>query len=320
MAAGEMRLDPATVIATWNGAQMTYGELYEKRKSVFGKLKLKYMQDLYAAEQREVESYVIEQLVEAAAKAKGETQEQYLAAIANVATVKDDDILKFYEQRVKQTGQPLEAVKPRIAAYLMQSAQQEAVRAEFHRLSEEAKLQVTVPPPEGATATFDVAGRPMKGKADAKIKIVEFSDFQCPFCERARADIGKVVAAFPNDVAFYFLQFPLDMHPNAHIAAIASECANRQGKFWEMHDKLFDNQQSLSPESIEQFAQQVGLDMEKYKACKDDPEVAQRVAADQAQGEGAGVEGTPSFFVNGIQFTKGVPSEDDIRALVGKSG
>ena len=318
VAVGEMRMDPNTVVATWNGQQMTYGQLYEKRKSVFSKLKFKYLQDLYAAEQRELEAYVIEQLVDAAAKAKNQTQEQYLTEIANKASVKDEDILKFYEQRVKQTGQPLEEIRPRIAAFLMQSAQQEAVRAEFKRLLADAKLEVKVPAPEGAVISFDVAGRPVKGNPNAKIKIVEFSDFQCPFCDKARTEISKVVAAFPNDVAFYFLHFPLDSHPEAHGAAIAAECANRQGKFWELHDKMFENQATLTAPNIDQFATQLGIDMAKFGTCKSDPEVAKMVAADQAQGEEAGVEGTPSFFINGIQYSKGIPTEDDIKQLLAK--
>jgi protein-disulfide isomerase len=316
-AAGEMRLDPNTVVATWSDQRMTYGELYEKRKSVFNKLKFKYLQDLYAAEQRELEAYVIEQLVEKAAKAKNQTQEQYLNAIASTATVKDEDILKFYEQRVKQTGQPLEEIKPRIAAYLMQSAQQEAVRLEFKRLLAEAKLEMKVPAPEGATVEFQLAGRPFMGDPNAKIKIVEFSDFQCPYCDRARVEMTKTMASFPKDVAFYFLHFPLDSHPEARPAAAAAECANRQGKFWPLHDKLFENAQALSPTVIDQLAQQVGLDMAMFNACKSDPTVTKLVAEDQAQGEEAGVEGTPSFFINGVPYSKGVPTEEDIRALLG---
>jgi hypothetical protein len=152
VAVGEMRMDPSTVVGTWNGQKITYGELYEKRKSVFSKLKFKYLQDLYSTEQRELEAFVLEQLVDQAAKAKNQTQEQYLTEIANKATVKDEDIMAFYEARVKQSGQPLEEVKPRIAAYLMQAAQQEAVRAEFKRLTAEAKLEINLPAPEGVMA------------------------------------------------------------------------------------------------------------------------------------------------------------------------
>ena len=94
--------------------------------------------------------------------------------------------------------------------------------------------------------------------------------------------------------------------------------ANAQGKFWPMHDKLFENQQAISAESIDQFAQQVGLDMAKYGTCKGDPEVAKLIDADQSQGEEAGVEGTPSFFINGVQHARGIPTEDDIRALLRK--
>jgi protein-disulfide isomerase len=219
---------------------------------------------------------------------------------------------------VKQTGQPLEEIKPRIAAFLMQNAQQEAVRAEFKRLLAEAKLEMTVPPPEGAVITFDLAGRPVKGNPNAKIKIVEFSDFQCPFCDKARVEISKVTAAFPNDVAFYFLHFPLDSHPEARPAAVAAECANRQGKFWELHDKMFENQASLSSANIDQYAQGLGLDMTKYNTCKADPEVMKMVDADMAQGEEAGVEGTPSFFINGVPYSKGIPTEDDIKQLLSK--
>jgi protein-disulfide isomerase len=313
---GGARLDAARVIATWDGGQMTYGELFEKRRAALTKLERKYYQDLYAAEQREVEAQLLEMLIEKAAAAKGKKRDEYLQEIVRAAAVSDADILQFYEARVKATGEPLESAKPKIASYLMNAAQQTAMRNEFGRLLKEAKVEIDIPPPDGALARFDLGGRPIQGKQGAKVTIVEFSDFECPYCDRARGEIGKVVAAFPNDVAFYFLHFPLDMHQNARPAAIAAQCANLQGKFWELHDRLFEMQSSLSPETIAKLGPEIGLDKGRFDQCLMDPEVAKFVDADSAQGEDAGVEGTPSFFINGVHYSKGIPTVDDIKALI----
>ncbi|MBK6683838.1 MAG: thioredoxin domain-containing protein [Deltaproteobacteria bacterium] len=321
-ATSDTRLPASTVIATWSGGQLTYGELLEKKSSTFSKLKSKYYQDLHTTEQRELEGVVVEMLVKKAAAAKGQSDEDYMKAIAGDPTVTEQQIAEFYEKNVKSSPQapPLEAIRDRIRQYLQMSGQQEKMKAEIDRLKTEAQLTVTLPAPESSLAKFDLNGRPMKGNKDAKVTIVEFSDFQCPYCSRATPAVEALLKAYPNDVKVYFLHYPLSFHEKAMPAAIATECANRQNKFWELHDKIFADQGNLSDEQTAKFAAELGLDVPKWTECLKDPAVKAMVSADMQQGEEAGVQGTPSFFINGVQYSQGVPTVEAVKPFVDKKG
>lgn len=142
---------------------------------------------------------------------------------------------------------------------------------------------------------------PSFGPADAKVTIVEFSDFECPFCSRAAAAANQVKAKYADKVRFVFRQFPLSFHQNAHVAAQASLAANAQGKFWPFHDKMFENQRSLDRASLEKFAKEAGLNVDTFKKALDDKTFAATVDADFKLGEEVGVEGTPSMFLNGAR-------------------
>jgi len=142
-------------------------------------------------------------------------------------------------------------------------------------------------------------GDPVRGPATAKVTIVEFSDFQCPYCAKATVEVKQILDKHPNDVRFLFKQFPLDIHSQAAVAAEASLAAQAQGKFWEMHDKLYANFRSISRVRILTWAQELGLDVVRFKTDLDSHKYLARVTAEEKQGEDAGVEGTPTFFING---------------------
>jgi len=144
-----------------------------------------------------------------------------------------------------------------------------------------------------------VAGAPERGPADARITIVEFSDFECPYCSAAVKQVDQIMAAYPKDVKLFYKQFPLSMHPHAPKAAEASLAANEQGKFWEMHDLLFANFRKLSEDNMLAWAKQIGLDVDKFKADLDSGKFQATVKKDEADGDTAGVYGTPAFFING---------------------
>jgi protein-disulfide isomerase len=150
--------------------------------------------------------------------------------------------------------------------------------------------------------TIAVEGAPVRGPADARITLVEFSDFECPFCSLAVKQVDTVMAAYPKDVKLIYKQFPLSMHPHAEMAAEASLAAREQGKFWEMYDVLFKNYRRLSSDSILGFAKDIGLDMDKFKADLAAGKYKAVVDKDLADGEAAGVYGTPSFYINGKQY------------------
>lgn len=140
-----------------------------------------------------------------------------------------------------------------------------------------------------------------KGATSGKVTIIEFSDYQCPFCAQANTLATDVVKAYPDDVKFVYKQFPLtSIHPNALPASKAALAAGKQGKYWEMHEILFANSRNLGPDQLEGYAKQVpGLDVEKWKTDMNDPAIAKQVDAEMAEARAAGVTGTPTFFVNG---------------------
>lgn len=145
-----------------------------------------------------------------------------------------------------------------------------------------------------------VANSAVRGPKDAAVTITMFSDFQCPFCAQTAPVIEQVLAAYPNDVNFVMKQFPLrSIHPQADPAARAAIAAGKQNKFWEMHDELYKNSRTLSPETIKGLAEKLGLDMKKFEADMNSDEVKKQVEEELALGAKSDVRGTPSFFVNG---------------------
>jgi protein-disulfide isomerase len=140
---------------------------------------------------------------------------------------------------------------------------------------------------------------PSFGPEDAKVTIVEFSDFQCPYCSRAANVVSQIKKQYGDKVRFVFRQFPLPMHQQAHLAAQASLVAQQQGKFWEYHDLLFANQSALTRESLEGYAKQVGMNTAELKRALDAESNKAKVDADVTLGEGVSVSGTPTVFVNG---------------------
>ncbi len=168
----------------------------------------------------------------------------------------------------------------------------------------------------GADQVFKVAvgDAPQKGDADAKVTIVEWSDFQCPFCGRVIDTLHQVEKSYGSDVRFVFKQNPLPMHPNAPYAAKAAIAAQRQGKFWQMHDRLFEANVSHQPDAlaqskVDEMAREIGLDMERYQRDVNAPETQAQIAADQAQASKLGANGTPHFFINGVRLSGAQPYE-----------
>lgn len=154
----------------------------------------------------------------------------------------------------------------------------------------------------GAAETVEVGNSPIKGDVAAPVTIVEWADFQCPFCAMAAPVLHKVVEANPGRVRLVFKHFPLSGHEHAETAARAAVAAQKQGKFWEMHHALFSNQQNLDEKLIEKLAAEVGLDVKQFNADRRSEAVVDQVAADRKQAERLGLKGTPMIYVNGRRF------------------
>jgi protein-disulfide isomerase len=205
--------------------------------------------------------------------------------------------MKVAECRVKD---PACGFSRRLAAFAVRTASagkpEAKIRAELEKYAKEP------PPVLDPPVKLSTAGAPFKGPADAKVTIVEFSDFQCPYCAKAAVQAEQVVQKFPKDVKLVFKQFPLDDHSQAALAAEASLAAQAQGKFWPLHDKMYANFRQINRARILVWATEAGLDLNRFREDLDSHRFAARVKAEEQEGEVAGVEGTPTFFINGKKF------------------
>ncbi len=162
---------------------------------------------------------------------------------------------------------------------------------------------------------IDTKGSPTRGAADAKIELVEFSDFQCPFCARVNPTVKRVEEVYGEDVRVVFKHLPLRIHPKAPDAHAAAEAAHRQGKFWEMHDLIFENQRTMSRENYVVYAEQIGLDVERFKRDMASPEIRKKLDTDSRHAASLGVTGTPAFFING-RFLSGAQPFESFKRLI----
>jgi len=163
--------------------------------------------------------------------------------------------------------------------------------------------------------SIPTAGAPATGPPDARVTLVEFSDFQCPYCAKAMSQLDAVLKAYPNQVKLIFKQYPLDSHPQASISAASALAAHWQGKFWEMHNALFANRTKLSRKTILDLATGLGLDMQRFTKDLDSPEVKKAVARDVEDGDKAGVEATPTVFIDGQRYN-GSLAMDAVKPLI----
>jgi protein-disulfide isomerase len=155
-----------------------------------------------------------------------------------------------------------------------------------------------------------LAGAPVRGPASARVTIVEFSDFQCPYCRTGATALTEISKEFPNDVRIVFKQFPLEFHSQAAIAAEASLAAQAQGKFWEMHDRIFANPQSLTETNLIAWAKEFGMDTARFTSDLNSHKYQSRVQTEEREGLDAGVQGTPTVFLNGRQHHGNVTLEE----------
>lgn len=172
------------------------------------------------------------------------------------------------------------------------------------------------PEPTEYIANVSIDNDPQKGAKDGKIKIIEFADYQCPFCAQANATIDKVLETYKDKVLFVYRDFPLTIHQNAFQAAEAADCAGDQGKYWEMHDLLYNNQNNLDLKNLKEFALRLGLDSTRFNDCLDSEKFKSEVQYDLDDGIQYQVDSTPTFFVNGHRL-KG-PTYDQFQSIIEK--
>jgi protein-disulfide isomerase len=146
------------------------------------------------------------------------------------------------------------------------------------------------------------------GPEDAPVTLVEFSDFECPYCAQFYRTLKQLAENYSGRLRVVYRQFPIRTHPNAYAAAEASLCAHDQGEFWAMHDVMFEDQDNLDPTSLREKAERIGLDLEQYDTCLASERHAERIDRDRREARRLGVDGTPAIFVNGVPLAVGAPA------------
>ncbi len=300
--AGEGVPDP---VATVDGEAISAASLEDKAAAGLQAAR----QQMYDARRSALEELIVEKMLEKEAAARGTDKDKLLADEVDAKAPPPDDaaIQAFFnENAAKMGGQPYEAMKPRIAAFMGGQAKNERMGAFIGELKAKYKVQDNLEPPRIAVEAGDSA---RKGSASAPIQIIEFSDFECPYCTRGADTINQVVAKYGDKVSVVYKHFPLSFHARARPAAEASECAREGGKFWEYHDQLFANQSALGDDDLKKYAKAVGLDVKKFETCLSSHAMGSRVDADMALGAKVGMSGTPGFYINGVNLPGAVPLE-----------
>ncbi len=304
-------LSPDTVVATIGDKKITLKEVDEGASDALADLDKKK----FEARRQKIEQLIIDSLVKAEAAKKGMKEEEWFKQQVekDVPQPSDAEVQAFFEQNKAQMppGSTLETIKPQIVSFMTQNQTREKARKLFEDLKKAANVQVLFKEPR---KQVEVKG-PARGPDNAKVTIVEFSDFQCPFCSRAHDTVEEVMQAYAGKVKLVFRQFPLEFHQDAPKAAEGALCANEQGKFWEFHTALFKNQSKLKEEDLKEHAKGLGLDGAKFAECLSSGKMAAVVKEDMAAGKKVGVSGTPAFFINGVMLSGAQPLEEFKRVI-----
>ena len=234
-----------------------------------------------------------------------------LFAFGGTSTVEAEISEKDFSTAIERylaTDEGVSKIGSAIEKYF-QKRQQEALKEQEEKAQADLEAQFKNP------VKIDPGKSPVKGPENAKVTIIEYSDFQCPYCKRGKETMDAVLTAYPKDVKVVFKHYPLPFHKEAEPAAKASWAAQQQGKFWEFHDELFNNQDKLGAGFYLETAKKLKLDEKKFKADMESAEAAKQVKLDADTGSKNGIQGTPGFFVNGVAV-KGAYPVDHFKKLV----
>ena len=297
----------SSVVAEIAGRKVTADELAEKEAGKLLQAKYKY----YLAERDALELFIEDQLLELQAKKEGVTlDELYKRHVAINVPEPTEDQLRFYYEGV-QTDESYESARIHIIDTVHQLRTKKARDAYLAELRAQYGVVVELSQP---SAHVDVANAQRLGSEQAPVQIIEFADYECPYCQNVNDDLRRLREQFGDQVSLVYKDFPLPMHPLAARAAEAARCAGAQGKFWEFHDALFQTKR-IQVSDLKLQARTLKLDTARFDQCLDGGEQIAVVKKDAQEAKRLGLEGTPSFFING-HFMSGSIGYEKLRGTV----
>lgn len=308
------------VVAEVAGRKITLREIDDRWQQEDPTERQRVTQLLYQHRRNHLDQVVGDLLIEEAAKAAGQSVEDYSRAEVEkrLLPITDEDIQNVYEaNRERVQGRPVEELRESIREFIGSNRIAQARAQLVDELKAKhgnVRVLLDAPRLDVGVASYNAS----KGPADAPITIIEFSDYQCPFCARVNPTLDQIMKEYAGKVRIVFRDFPLPSHSEAPKAAEAAYCAGEQGKYWEMHDRMFANQQALGVPALKQYAVALALDTAKFDACLDSGKFASNVESDLEAGRELGVNSTPMLFINGrpvagaqpFEYFKGVIDEE----------
>ncbi|MGB2605265.1 MAG: thioredoxin domain-containing protein [Candidatus Sulfotelmatobacter sp.] len=307
--AQSLTLADNAVVAEVNGDKLTTADLEHQEGSKLLQSRYAY----YEVQRKALDELIDQHLLVLEARKQNLTVDKLLDREVNSKLPPDatDDQLQVYYEGL-ETDKPFDKdMKDKIRQHIHDARVAKLKTAYLKTLRSQARIMVELAPPE---ASVSIAGAPLLGPKNAPVVLVEFADYQCPYCQKVNPDLEKLQKEFGDKLAIAFKDFPLPAHPFAEKAAEAARCAGEQGKFWEFHNKLFEDKK-LEPADLKQQATALQLNTTKFDACLDSGAEAAVVQKDAGEGKALGLAGTPSFFANG-HFFSGAMSYDALRDMV----
>ena len=263
----------------------------------------------YEVKSKALENLVNQKLLEAEAKKRGIPTEKLLEqeVDAKVPEPTEAELQALYIVQKEQLRKSFDEIKAQLQQLLKQAKLQQARQDYYKRLREQAGVSIFLQKPKVEVA-YDPAR--LRGNPKAPVVIVEFSDFQCPYCRSVQPTLKNLLAKYEGRVSLSYRDLPLrDIHPQAQMAAEASRCAGEQGKFWEYHDLLFENPNKLNREGLVEQVRSLKLDEKQFDSCLSSGKYKAQVEQDRQLGLRAGLTGTPGFFINGNMLSGNLPQD-----------
>jgi protein-disulfide isomerase len=304
--------NPDQVVAEVAGKRITLKDVDAKWEEFDAAERARLVQAMYQNRRNMIDQLVGDTLIENAAKTAGQPVETFVEqdATRRLPAIGEAEIAQFYEQnKDRAQGRTLEQLRGEFKPFLeaRRRAQARAMLVEDLKSKNAGAVKVMLDPPRYTVPISESDA--VRGNASAPVTIVEFSDFQCPFCARVNPTLDRVRQTYGDRVRIIFKDYPLANHPQAPKAAEAARCAGEQKKFWEMHDAMFANQRALEVPSLKQTARAIGLDGAAFDQCLDSSKHQAAVQANTELGEKMGVNSTPTLYINGRAVIGAMPFE-----------
>ncbi len=272
-------------------------------------------QQIYQVKEQQLRRMIYDRLVDKAAAEEGISRAEYLDREVTKAVTPptDEQIQQIYDQYKSQLPPDEAQARQQIVAFLSQQARTQKESELQQRLFDAAGVQILLAPPR--VKPVITASNPKRGPVDAPVVLVEYTDYQCPYCGRAQPTIDALVERYGDSLVHVFKNLPLPMHQQARLAAEAALCAGDQGKFWELHDWLFANKNNISRDTLVTEAGTLGLDVDAFTECVDSNAHQSLIDDDMAEANSFGIRGTPGFAINGRILTGAQPLEAFIAVI-----